>query len=251
MTDAPGAPQHPDRSDDQVDAAAPSMRDAFAGAMRGSGLGQVAPGEMPTAKSLLAAVGGVRGLVEAILPALGFLVIYTITGELVPSVLFPVAVAVVFVVIRLVSRTPVTQAFAGVAGVGVSAVLALMTGNAEDNFLPGIITNVISLTVVLVSLLVRYPIIGLIVGVLSNEGLDWRRDRAKRRVLTVATVLWAGLFALRLAVAVPLYLAQEVELLAATKLILGVPLYAVLVWVTWMLVQSVYRRDTAEGTAPV
>jgi hypothetical protein len=213
--------------------------------MRKSGLGQVAPGEIPTARSLLGAVGGVRGLVESILPGLGFLVVFSLTKNVPLSVLIPLALSIVFVTIRLLSRTPITQAFAGVAGIAISAVLALITGNAADNFLPGIIINVVSAGVLLLSLLVRWPLIGVIVGFLSNDGTEWRKDRAKARVLTIATWLWVGLFAVRLLVEVPLYFSKQVEWLAGAKLLLGVPFYAALLWVTWLLVRAVYARSQA------
>ena len=223
----------------------PSFREAFATMMQSSGIARVRPGEIPTASSLLAAVGGVRGLIESVLPSLAFLVLFTVTGRnLLVSVLVPVAIAIGFVIARAVVRSPVSQAVIGLLGVAVSAALALLTGRAEDNFLPGIIINCVSLAVVLISLLVRYPVIGLIVGVLANEGLDWRRDPAKRRVLTVATMLWLGLFAIRLIAEVPLYLASETELLAGVKLALGVPFYAVILWVTWLLVRTVYARPS-------
>ncbi|MCU1402682.1 MAG: hypothetical protein JWM70_1006 [Microbacteriaceae bacterium] len=223
----------------------PTFRESLGAAMRKSGLGQVAPGEMPTARSLLGAVGGVRGLVESILPGLGFLVVFSVTKNVPLSVLIPVGLSLVFVVIRLVSRTPITQAFAGVAGIAISAVLALITGNAADSFIPGIIINVVSAGVLLLSLLVRWPLIGVIVGFLSNDGTEWRKDRAKARVLTIATWLWVGLFAVRLLVEVPLYLARQTEWLAGTKLLLGVPLYAAMLWVTWLLVRAVYARSQA------
>ena len=216
--------------------------------MRKTGIGQVTPGEMPTAHSLLAAIGGVRGLIESILPGLGFLVVYSLTRSLLPSVLFPLALSVGFVVVRLITRTAPSQAFAGVLGIAISAALAIVTGKPEDNFLPGIIINVVSLVVLLVSLLVRWPLIGIIVGFLTNEGTHWRRDTAKRRVLVIATWLWVGLFSLRLVVEYPLYLAHETEWLAGTKLLLGVPLYAALLWVTWLLVRAVYAR---RQTGPV
>ena len=216
--------------------------------MRKTGLGQVAPGEVPTAGSLLAAVGGVRGLIESILPGLGFLIIYTLTKSLVLSVLAPVALVVVFVLVRIATRTPLTQAFAGIAGIAISAVLALVTGRAENNFVPGILINIASLMVLLVSVAVRWPLIGVVVGFLTNEGTAWKKNRAKRRVLYLATWLWAGLFALRLVVEVPLYFAKATEWLAATKLLLGVPLYAAMLWVTWLLVRAVYGRLLAEGS---
>jgi Protein of unknown function (DUF3159) len=230
-------------SDDQ--GPPPTFRESFGEAMRKTGLGQVRPGEIPTGKSLLSAVGGARGLVESILPGLGFLVVFSLTKSVPLSVLIPLALALVFVVLRLVSRTPITQAFAGVAGIAISAVLALITGNAANNFLPGIFINAASVAVLILSLLVRWPLIGVIVGFLSNDGTEWRKDRAKAKVLTVATWLWVGLFGVRLLVEVPLYLSNKVEWLAGTKLLLGVPLYAALVWVTWLLVRAVYARSQA------
>jgi hypothetical protein len=221
----------------------PGFREAFADAMRKTGLGQVAPGEVPTAGSLLKAVGGIRGLIESILPGLAFLVLYAATKSVALSVLVPVALAVLFVVVRLVTRTPITQAFAGIAGIAISAVLALISGRAEANFIPGIIINIASLSVLLLSILVRWPLIGVIVGFLTNETTRWREQKAKRRVLYLTTWLWAGLFALRLAVEVPLYLAKEAEWLAGEKLLLGIPLYAAMLWVTWLLVRAVYASS--------
>ena len=224
------------------------FRDAFADAMRKTGLGQVPPGEVPSAGSLLKAVGGLRGLVESILPGLGFLLLYTLTKSVVLSVLVPVALAIVFLILRLASRTPITQAFAGILGIAISAVLALVTGRAENNFVPGILINAAGLIVLVTSVAVRWPLIGVMVGFLTNEGVAWKEDRAKRRVLVLATWLWAGLFALRLAVELPLYLMKETELLGGAKLLLGVPLYAGMLWVTWLLVRAVYGRATPTAT---
>lgn len=221
-----------------------SFRGALSAAVRKAGIGQVAPGEVPTGKSLLTAVGGVRGLIEAILPGLGFLVVYAITQEVLPSVIAPVVLAFAFVVVRLASKTPAVQAFAGVAGIALSAGLALFTGRAEDNFAIGLIINSVSVVVLLVSLLVRWPLIGLIAGVLTNELTEWRSHKAKRRVLTLATWIWVGVFTLRLAVQAPLYFSGHTEMLASMKLIMGVPLYAAMLWVTWLLVTSVYRRES-------
>jgi hypothetical protein len=238
---APGDGEH-DGHDNDSSVEQPSFRQSLGDALRKSGLGQVTPGEVPTARSLLSAIGGVRGLVESILPGLGFLVIYTLTKNVTLAVLAPVALAVIFVAVRLLTRSPVAQALVGILGIGVSAALALLSGRAEQNFLPGIVINVVSLTVLLASIAARWPLIGVIVGFLTNEGFEWRQHKSKRRVLYLATWLWAGLFALRLAVELPLYWTRNVELLGAMKLLLGVPLYAALLWVTWLLVRAVYAK---------
>lgn len=218
----------------------PTFRDAMAAAAQRSGLGRVKPGEPPTAGALLSAIGGVRGLVESILPGLGFLVVYTVTRDLLLSVLAPLAVAVVFIVVRLVSRQPVTTAIAGALGIGVSAGLALLTGDANNNFVPGFFTNGIALVVIGISFLARRPLVGLIAGLLLGDD-DWYRDPAKLRVAAVATLLWVGLFGLRLAVQLPLYFAGATAALAASRLVMGVPLYAGVLWVTWLLARTAWR----------
>ncbi len=218
------------------------LGESLTAAARKSGFGAVEPGETPSAGALLEAMGGVRGLVESILPGLAFLVIYTISKDLTLSVVVPIVIAVGFVIVRAVTRTPWTSALAGVIGLALSAGLALITGRAEDNFVLGFILNGVFLLALLVSLAVRWPLIGVIVSLIRSEGGAWRGDRAKFRVALIATILWCGLFALRLGVELPLYFAGNAEALATLKLILGVPLYAGMLWVTWLLVRTVYAR---------
>src|SRR5690554_3573120 len=74
--------------------------------------------------SVAEAVGGVRGLVESVLPGLVFVVVYLTTRELVPALVASGAAAAVAVVVRLVQRTPVTQALSGVVGVGIGVLWA-------------------------------------------------------------------------------------------------------------------------------
>ncbi|MBH0083377.1 DUF3159 domain-containing protein [Salinibacterium sp. SWN167] len=231
--------------DDQV-TADPTVREALAAAARRSAVGHVAPGEAPTSGALLEAMGGVRGLVESILPGLAFLVIFTITQELVASVVAPVVVALGFVAVRLATRTPVSSALVGVVGVALSAGLALFTGRAEDNFLLGFVINAVFLVAIVVSVIARRPLVGLIAALLVPTAADWREDKAKFRVALIATVLWAGLFSVRLGIELPLYFAEATQALATMKLLLGVPLYAGVLWVTWLLMRTAYGRTTTE-----
>lgn len=233
-----------------------TIHEAFAAAAQRSALGKVKPGETPSGTALLGAVGGIRGLIETILPGLGFLVTFTLTREVLPSVLAPLALSVVFLVIRIATKSPVTPAISGAIGVGISAVFALVSGKAADNFVPGFIINSITVLLMVISLLARRPLVGVIVGLLTGDP-HWRQDRAKLRVAFVATLLWLALSAARLAVQFPLYLAAQggdpdaTQVLAATKLVMGVPLYAGLLWVTWLLVRTAWRPadDDAEASS--
>ena len=190
-------------------------------------------------------MGGWRGVAESVLPGLAFVILYTVSGQnLVLSLAGSVGLAVVFTVIRLLQRSPAGAAFGGLIAAGVAAALALFTGRGEDNFVPGLITNAAYGTAFLISALVGWSLIGLAVGFLMNEGTAWRKDRRKRRVFFWLAIAWAALFFVRLAVQYPLYLAGEVATLGTLKLIMGLPLFAPLVAVTWLAVRAIYpRRD--------
>jgi uncharacterized protein DUF3159 len=223
-----------DASDDQ-----PDFREQMSEALRRSGLGRVAPDQAPSAATLLTAMGGVRGIVESILPGLLFLVTYTITNNLLWSVAPPVVIAIVFVVIRLLRRQAVTSAIVGLVLIVISAVIALLTGRAENNFVFGFIIDGAILVLAVVTLLVRRPFIGLVASLLLSDP-HWRSDRAQVRVAAVATWLWLALVAIRLGVELPLYFLGETSALAAARLILGVPLYAVILWLTWLVMRTAW-----------
>jgi ABC-type glycerol-3-phosphate transport system permease component len=251
------------RPEERADAAASANGDAgefarqFAAAAEKSGLGALARDERLTGRDLLGAVGGVRGILEALLPGLVFLVVYSsltsfadweAQAALVPALGASVGLAVVFTIVRIVTKGQPTQAIAGLIGVLASAALALWTGNARDNYVLGFFTNAGYALALLVSLLVRWPALGLIVGFLMGDGLAWRDDRRKYRAAQFLTLVWIGLFVARLVVQVPLYLVDNVEALGATRLLMGVPLYALVLVFTWLVVRAVYpsSRRVAE-----
>ena len=225
--------------------AGPSFSDQVGEAIRGSKLGHLDPSAKPTPAALLAAMGGTRGLIESLLPGILFLALYATTNDVLVSVLVPLAASGGFVTWRVVQRGQPVLAFAGLIGVGISAAVALITGRGEDNFLWGFTVNAVIVAALLVSMLARRPLVGLIAGALTARPHAWRTERAKRAVAWRATVLWLVVIGARLAVQVPMYLAADasvsgaVEALAATKLVMGVPLYLAALWLTWLMVRTV------------
>lgn len=222
----------------------PTVSSSLRRSLRNSAFAAVEPGQQPTAADVWAALGGRRGVVESVLPGVVFLIVYTITQSLVWSVLTPLVASVGFIVARLIQRSPIQPAVVGLFGVAISATVAIVSGRPENNFLLGLWVNAVTLTVLIGSFLFRRPLIGVIAGALVGDS-EWFRDRARFTMASVATMLWAGLFGLRLAVQVPLYLAGEpaVQALATAKLVMGIPLYGLTLWLTWLLLRSVYRRD--------
>ena len=209
---------------------------------------------MKSQHPLLAALGGVLGIVEAIVPPFIFVVILTFTSKQpgLPwaAMIVSGAASIVFIAVRLIRREGLTQAIAGFVGVIGSVILAAMTNRAENNFLLGIWTNAIYGIAFLVSILVRWPLVGIAIGVFTKKGHDWRSTPHQRRILTRLTWLWVFMFAMRVAVEVPLYLSANVEGLGLAKLVLGLPLYAPVVIVSWLFVRGMFIEEN-ESESPI
>ena len=186
---------------------------------------------------VLKTVGGVRGLAESILPGVIFLVVFTIGRELGPALIGALAAAAVFTVLRLVQRGTVTQAFSGLVGVAICAFVANSTGRAEDFYVWGFITNAAYILVMLVSVAVKWPVLGLIFGLIRSEGTAWRQQPQRLKAYTIATWIVMAVLLLRLVVQLPLYLMGEDGLVAlgTTRLLMGVPLYALGLWLAWLV----------------
>ncbi|MFJ6077910.1 DUF3159 domain-containing protein [Pseudarthrobacter sp. NPDC092419] len=209
------------------------MADIAAGYAAKAGLHRTDDGRVDVLRS----AGGVQGIAESIVPGLVFLVVFTITRELTPSLVAALAGAAVFTVVRIIQRRPLTQALAGVVGVGISAWLANTTGKAEDFYLPGFFTNAAYIVAMVISILAKWPVAGLLFGFIRNEGLDWRKDPGRLKAYRLGTWIIVAVLALRLVVQVPLYLLgpDGLTALATTRLIMGAPLYILGVWVAWLV----------------
>ena len=190
-------------------------------------------------RDLAEALGGAHGLADTSLPGLAFVIAYTISGnELEPSIVSALAVAVMLTVVRLLRRETLQFAFAGLVGVGIAAFIASRTGRAEDFFLPGLLFNAAYALAYAISIWVRWPLIGVVAGPLVGEGMEWREDPDRVAVYSRASWIWVGVFALRLAVQLPLYLAGAVVALGIAKAAMGVPIFIVAIWVTYLVLKE-------------
>lgn len=208
------------------------------------GLRKTDDGYQLDAKSLLASVGGVQGLIETTLPGFLYVLTFTITRNTVIAASV-VGVAVLALTIRhFVLKRPWTQLVGSLVGVGLAIWLTLRPGGqAGDFYLKDFWINAAYGSVLLLSVIVRLPLIGLLMGFLTNQGLSWRKDKRKVRFFDLVTLLWVGLFATRLLVEVPLYLAGEVVTLGFVKIVLGLPFYLTMIWVSWLLLRRVVRAE--------
>jgi hypothetical protein len=189
--------------------------------------------------SLAEAIGGPLGMAETSLPAVAFVVAYTASGsDTNTAAAVAVGLALVLAVARLVRRESPQHALSGLIGVGFAAFIATRSGKAENFFLPGLLANAVYASAFLISLAVRRPLVGIIVTKLDGEDERWREDPQRMRAFARATWLWAGLFLLRLLVQLPLYLAGAVVALGVARTALGLPVFGLGLWLTWLLVRA-------------
>lgn len=192
-------------------------------------LGPVPPGattvEEVVRHRLSETLGGARGSVEAALPTVAFVAWWSATKDLRFSLVLAVAVALVALAARVVQRQTPKFALSSLFAVGIAAAFSLRSGRAEDVFLPGILYSCALLGITLVSLATRWPMVGFVVGATGPDPTAWRRHHGVLRLCMRLTMVLAGLYAVRVVIMLPLYLAGQVELLGVSKVVLGWPLY--------------------------
>ncbi len=187
------------------------------------------------------ALGGVRGLVETGAPSLIFVAVYVATGELIPSIVAPLFIAAGAIVVRLIQRIDAMPALGGLLGIVISAVWAWRSGEATNYFATGLITNAAYLAGILLSLAVRWPALGLLIGFMRGDPTGWRTDLdqvATKKAYVKITWMWAGLFAFRILVQAPLFFSDATTLLGIARLLMGPLLFALVAWLTWLVVRK-------------
>jgi hypothetical protein len=196
------------------------------------------PENMGEKELLNKAIGGWRGLIDSALPSMLFIVIFVFQKNLNNALIASLALGAVLLVIRLIERKSLTQVFSGFLGLSISVFLTWRTKDASNFFLTGIVTNAVYGFFLLISVLIRKPLIGYLVGSLVGDTSGWLKHPLLVRAYTTVTWLWVAVFGLRLLVQIPLYLNDSIALLGSVKIFMGWPLYLFAVWLTYQIVQT-------------
>ena len=82
--------------------------------------------------------------------------------------------------------------------------------------------------------------------------MSWRKDPARYRAYLWASWVWAGMFGIRLAVQIPLYLAGRTTALGFANIPLGLPLFLLTCAATWAILRSTHpvQPDDASERRP-
>lgn len=194
--------------------------------------------------SVIDSIGGVRGVIESVLPSLVFLVVFLVTRDLALTVKVCGALCALEVLARLVQRQTIAGALSGVVMMLICLYAAYKSNDARNYYLPGCIINAVWAVVLLASQAFRAPGIGLIIEFVRRPPADglrawyraWHGDAALLRAYTIATWVWIAMFVVRDAFQVPLYFSGNVGVLGTVTLVLGVPLFALVCWVSYLII---------------
>lgn len=212
---------------------------------------EVTPADRATAQTveelirhrLSTALGGWRGSIETALPTVAFIALWSWRQDLRLAVYCAMGVAVALALVRVVQRSSLQHVFGAVFATALAAFFAMRSGKAEDAFLPGMLLSGGYLVGTLISILVRWPVVGFLVGAgdprAAEDPFGWRRDSGMVRVCSRLTWVLVALYAVRLSIQVPLYLAGQVAALGVAKIALGWPLWIAGVAVMgWLLLRG-------------
>jgi hypothetical protein len=207
--------------------------------------------EQVVRKQLSNALGGVRGMLEAAVPTIAFTVVFLTQHDLRLAISVSLTCAGVLLVVRLVQRSSVQFVLNALVGIGIGALFAWRAarggGDEGDQalayFLPGLIYNLGYGAVMVLTIAIRWPLVGFIVGSVAGDPTAWHADRNVVRLCSRLTWLLALPCLLRVLVQGPIYLAgrngwwskdSAVAALGVAKLAMGWPLQvaalAVMVW---------------------
>ncbi|HEY8481200.1 MAG TPA: DUF3159 domain-containing protein [Spirillospora sp.] len=187
------------------------------------------------------ALGGVRGMVEAAVPVIAFTTTFVVTDEVRSAVIAGVGAAVVLLGVRLVQRSNPQFVLNSLVGIAVAAFFALRSGRAEDAFVPGIMLNAGYAAGMLVSIAIRWPVVGFVIGSVTGDPTAWRRDPGIVKLCSKLTWVLLAPCVARVAVQYPIYLAEgdQSAILGAAKIAMGWPLQvAALAAMVWLLARG-------------
>jgi hypothetical protein len=195
----------------------------------------------PARESLAEILGGRRGALDASIPPVAFVAGWLIAAQSVAwGAGAAIAVAVLLGVFRLVRGQGVRAVVVSVAAVSAAALVALHTGRAQDFFLLQLLSNVASALLWAASIVIRWPLLGVVVGVVLGQKTRWRKDPELVRAYSRASWVWVfGQYGLRVVVYGALWWTGQVVALGIARTVLSWPLVALTVAVSgWVLYRT-------------
>lgn len=195
-------------------------------------------------------------MLEAAVPTILFTLTFISTKDLRLALIVSVAAALILLAVRLVQRSSAQYVLNSIFGIGIGAFFAWRSaqGGGDENdqalayFLPGILYNAGYAVFISLSILIRWPVVGFMVGSVAGDPTAWRQDRQIVRLCSHLSWLLVLPCVVRVAVQLPLYVAGKssgidpdaaVAALGFSKILMGWPLQlAALAGMVWLLARD-------------
>lgn len=192
---------------------------------------------------LKALIGGPQGAVESILPPLVFVATYAATGSnLMWGALAAVAIGIVLAIVRIARGERPVRVVGALVVVVLAAFVAYYTGSAVAYFWPLVLANALSALAFAFSILIRWPLLGVIVGPIMGTGMRWRQDPDLMRAYSLATWPWVLLNVIRAVVQIPLIENENLWALAAIRPLFYVLVIGTVMW-SWVIIKKALPSD--------
>ena len=188
-------------------------------------------------------VGGWRGGLESAAPSVLFVIIFLTTRNILAAVITALIVALAMAALRLIQRERPIRVLAGLLAVSVAALVAAVTGNAVDYFLPSLLANLASFLVWGISILIGWPLLGVIMGFLLRQRTQWRSDPDLVRAYSRASWIWAVSFLVRGSIQGVLWWSDSVFWLGVARVVLGWPMVALVITLSWWTIRRTLPKD--------
>jgi hypothetical protein len=169
-------------------------------------------------------LGGARGMIESALPFVAFTIAWVVGRQLYPAIGAAVGTALMLAAIRLVQRQSIKYVVQAIIPTAIAVLIATRTGRAQDVFLPGILYNGALAVISIVTVVIRRPLVGFIIGAAVGDPTGWVKDKGLVRMTSKLTLVLAVPYITRFVIQLPLFLAGEVVWLGVAKVVLGWPL---------------------------
>lgn len=194
--------------------------------------------------SFMRLLGGRSSAIDASLPPVAFGAGWFFGGE---SIVIGSAAAVVVGAVlggcRLRKGARPLAVLISLLAVMLGALIAIRTGDAADFFLPRLASNALSALAWMTSIAIRWPLLGVVVGVALRQGRKWRRDPDLMRAYSRASWVWVGQYVVRLVVFIPLWLVGATGALTIAQVVLTWPLVAVCIAASWWVLRRSLPDD--------
>ncbi|HEY6740705.1 MAG TPA: DUF3159 domain-containing protein [Actinopolymorphaceae bacterium] len=195
-------------------------------------------------ESIATLLGGWKASADATLPPLAFVGALFLSGQSIPwASATAIATSAALGGYRLARGERPRAVLIGLLGVTLAAMIALYTGRAETFFLPRLLSNVASALVWMLSIVLRWPLLGVVVGTILRQGRRWRRDPALLRAYSLASWPWVVQYVVRAVTFGTFYLLGWTAALGIANVVLTWPLIAVNLAASAWIVRRVLPAD--------